>query len=216
MPNLSAPNSPRYTGWFNDQVNGKLELYYRGTLVQQFDATTITTPSTHTQTVAGAVNFDGAVDFDSTINTAGAGTWTPNVKLETVVLGTTAAIASNGAGAILPDIRWVAPVDLVIKSAFKTNISASDVTVGTSVSSASYRRFTLITNTAATGSGTNIVASLNATAAVASNLSRAFTTVASTVPAGAVVLVSHLTVGAETADGTDAAAATFQISYEAV
>lgn len=206
----TAPTSPRFNGWFYDQVNNQLKLYVRGTLVDTRSASAATIPSGVT------VNFDGPVDIDNTVNTAGAGAFTPNVKLQTVILGSTAAVASNGADAILPDIRWTAPADLVIKSAYRTNISASDVTVGTSVSSASYRRLTLVTNTAGTGSGTNIVASLNATASAASNASRSFTTVASTVPAGAIVLASHLTVGAATADGTDMAAGFIQISYELV
>lgn len=207
MPNQSSPTSPRFTGLFRDQVNGKLKLYYNGTLIRTMSATTTEESNT--------VNFDGAVDFDSTVNVQG-GTLSPNIKEHTVILGSTAAVASNGADAILPDIRWVAPADLVIKGAWRTNISASDVTVGTATSSASYRRVTLVTNTAGTGSGTNIVASLNATASAASNVSRAFTTVASTVPAGAIVLASHLTVGAATADGTDMAAGFIQIKYEEV
>lgn len=207
---------PRYTGLWKDPSTGAIKMYVAGTLVRTMTASADTIPSGVTETHGGTVNFDGAVDFDSTLNTSGAGAWTPNVKSKTVILGSTAAVASNGAGAILPDIRWVAPADLVIKSAYRTNISASDVTVGTSVSSASYRRLNLITNTAGTGSGTNIVASLNATASQASNLSRAFTTVASTVPAGAVLLASHLTVGADTADGTDMAASFIQVTYEEV
>ena len=210
MPNQASPTSPRYNGWFYDQVNNQLKLYVRGTLVKTQSSTAETVPSGVT------TNFDGPVDLDSTLNVAGAGAFSPNLKTNVAMLGSTAAVASNGAGAILPDIRWVAPADLIITSAWRTNVSASDVTAGTAVSSASYRRVTLITNTAGTGSGTNIVASLNATASAASNVSRAFTTVASTVPAGAIVLASHLTVGADTADGTDMAVAFFQIAYELV
>jgi hypothetical protein len=140
----------------------------------------------------------------------------PNLKKNTFILGSAAAIASNGADAILADIKFVAPADLVITGAWKVGQTASDVTAGTAVRSASYRRFNLITNTAGTGSGTNIVASLNATASAASNASRSFTTVASTVPAGAIIIASQLTVGAATADGTDSAAAVFTIDYELV
>lgn len=215
MPNTSTPRSARYTGLFKDMVNGLVELYYNGTVVKQWSASAETTPAGVTETHGGTVNFDGAVDFDSTID-LGSSAITPNVRIMEADLGSTAAIASNGAGAILPDVKFVAPQNLRIVSAWKENQTASDVTAGTSISSASYRRFILVTNTAGTGSGTDIVASLNATASAASNFTRAFTSVASTVPAGAIVMMSHLTVGAETADGTDAAAGIFRMAYQYV
>ena len=215
MPNQGSPTSPRFTGLFRDQANGKIELYYLGTLVTSWDASTTTIPSSQTETNSGTVNFDGAVDFDSTLNAQGA-TISPNVKRSAYNLGSTAAVASNGAGAILRDSMFVAPADLKIVAAYRINQTASDVTVGTSISSASYRRVILICNTAGTGSGTDIVASLNATASAASLGSRSFTTVASTVPAGSIIAISHLTVGAETADGTDMAASVFLMHYEYV
>ena len=60
------------------------------------------------------------------------------------------------------------------------------------------------------------MASLNATASLASLATRAFTTVASTILAGGIVLASHLTVGADTADGTDMAARKFFVAFQAV
>lgn len=129
-------------------------------------------------------------------------------------LGSTAAVASNGAGAILPDCAFVAPANIKLLSAWRMNISASDVTVGTATSSASYRR-TNILNAGTAGSGTTIMASLNATASAASLTTRAFATTANnTAPAGAILLASHLTVGAATADGTDMAAGHHLIAYE--
>lgn len=211
MPNQSAPTSPRYTGLFFDQVNGALKLYYRGTLVRTMNATSETIPSGITE------NFDGPVDVDNTFNLQG-GTGSPRSEVQVVRLGTSAAVASNGADAILPDAKFVVPSQytngILIVSAWRENISASDVTVGTSVSSASFRRLNLITNTAGTGSGTDIVASLNATASLASNATRGFTTVASTVPSGAIVMASHLTVGAATADGTDMAGCVIGFAYQ--
>lgn len=208
MPNKSTPPGSRYSGWFRDMQNGTIELYYNGTLVKTYNATTETSPSSLT------VNFDGAVDMDGATDLSGATLTEPTAnRIQYAMIGTTAAVASNGAGAILPDVVFRAPYDLQIVAAHKSNISASDVTKGTATTSASYRRTNLITNTAGTGSGTDIVASLNATASAASLVTRAFTTVASTVPAGAIVLASHLTVGAETADGTDMAAGHFHIAY---
>lgn len=190
--------SPTYSGWFNDRKDNRLTFYYNGTAIGYLDAT----------------------GFASTGGTAGGITPTSLVtraKATTVRLGTTAAIASGGANAILPDVGWVVPTSytngVLIVEAYKMNMTASDVTTGTATSSASFRRYNLITNTAGTGSGTSIVASLNATASAASAATRAFTSVASTVPAGAVVLLSHLTVGAATADGTDGAASIFELAY---
>lgn len=207
----SAPTSPLFTGLFRDQATGAVKLYYKGTLLQAWNASTSTVPSGVT------TNFDGPVDIDNTFNLQGA-TASPQVAVQVVRLGTYAAVASNGADAILPDIGWVIPTQYTngvqIVGAHRANISASDVTKGTGTSSASYRRMNLITNTAGTGSGTDIVCSLNATASAASNATRAFTTVASTVPAGALVLCSHLTVGAATADGTDMAAGILQVEYQ--
>ena len=196
------PANPQYRGWKYDAVNSRLEFYYNGTKVGHLNASgfTVTDGSTARMT-------NGLVQI------AGMAT---TLKQHVVRLGTTAAIASNGANAILPDVAFVAPADLKIVSAWRMNISASDVTTGTATSSASYRRLNLITNTAGTGSGTNIVASQNATASAASLVTRAFTTVASTVPAGAIVLASHLTVGAATADGTDTAASVIMMAYELV
>lgn len=179
MPNRNLPTGGSHTGWYRDDLNNRLELYYKGTFV-------------------GFVAADGGM------------------QRNVVKLGSTAAIASNGANSILPDTAFIAPASLKIISAWRINQEASDVTVGTLTSSASFRRVTLITNTAGAGSGTNIVASLNATASAASRVTRGFTTIASTVPTGAVILASHLTVGAATADGTDMAAGDMFIEYELV
>ncbi len=138
------------------------------------------------------------------------------LQTEVARLGTASAIDSAGAGTIEADMTFVAPADLKLVSAWRMNLTASDVTKGTAVTSASYRRMNLITNTAGTGSGTNIVASLNATASVDSKETRSFTIAASTVPANAIVLCSHLTVGANTAKGTDMAANVVMIAYELV
>lgn len=207
---LSAPTSPRFTGWWLDQDNGRLRFYYRGTYVGHMTASAFHLESAITGDFDGTMNFDGAADFDSTVDMTGG---TPSGVPVVSRVGTSAAVASNGAGAIISDVQFVAPYDLRILSAWAINISASDVTKGTGTTSASYRRFNLVTNTAGTGSGTDIVASLNATASAASLATRSFTTVASTVPAGAIVIGSHLTVGAETADGTDMAARIYEIAY---
>lgn len=128
-------------------------------------------------------------------------------------LGTSAAIGSAGANAVLGDMFWVAPGDCAIESVWKVATGASEVTAATSITSASYRRFNLL-NGGTAGTGTTIIASLNNTFSGATYGSKGFATTAnSTVPAGAVVYMSQLTVGAATADGTDAAASVFQLRY---
>lgn len=214
MANTNSPRSNRFKGWFFDGVNGRLEFWYNGTKVGHLNASGFTVTDDSTARITnGQVTTSGygAGTIDTADVTAGQA-----VKQRTVRLGTAAAVASNGAGAILSDMQWVAPSDCKIVSAWRVNISASDVTKGTGTTSASYRRMTLVTNTAGTGSGTDIVCSLNATASCASLATRAFTTVNSTVPAGAIVLASHLTVGAETADGTDMAGNIVEFVYELV
>lgn len=128
-------------------------------------------------------------------------------------LGSSAAIASNGAPAILGHSYFVANADLKIHNVWKV-ASANEATAGTAVSSASYRRFNLL-NGGTAGTGTTIMASLNNTASTAAQGKKAFATTANnTAAAGAILYLSHLTVGAATADGTDAAVSVYQIEYE--
>lgn len=198
-----APRSSTHNGWHFDAENNRLEFYYRGTKVGHLDA-------------SGFTVTDGSTSYmtNGVVQNAGL---TSALKTQVAVLGTSAAVASNGAEAILPDIAWVAPASIKVVSAWRINQTASDVTKGTATTSASYRRVNLIANTGATGTGTTILASQNATASAASLVPRSFAAVAGlTVPAGGVILASHLTVGAETGDGTDMAASIFQMAYELV
>ena len=132
-------------------------------------------------------------------------------------LGSVAAIASDGANARLQNC-FVAPANLKVLSAWKVNLAADEVTVGTATSSASYRRHQIINGGSAgtlSATASYMIASLLATSSVASLGSRAFTTTANnTVSAGELIYANQLTVGAATADGTDAAACEIQIAYE--
>lgn len=132
------------------------------------------------------------------------------------VLGTMAAIASGGANGRIASLGFVAPANLRLLSAWRQNLAADEVTVGTATSSASYRRH-LIYNGGAAGTGTStasIMASSNATASLGSNGARAFTVDTTvTASAGDILYCSQLTVGAATANGTDAAACVLQIAY---
>ena len=187
MPGTPGVN---YSGWFKNAASNRLDFYYKGTRI-------------------GHLNANGMTLVNGGIT---------NGRQPLVArLGTSAAVASDGSDAILPNTMFVAPAQMRILSAWRMNISASDVTKGTATSSASYRRLNLIANTAATGSGTTIVASLNATASAASLVTRAFATVANlTIPAGAIILASHLSVGAATGDGTDMAANIIEFAYDLV
>ena len=39
MPNVNAPKGKRYSGWFRDELNDRLELYVKGNFVTQFQST---------------------------------------------------------------------------------------------------------------------------------------------------------------------------------
>ncbi len=131
-------------------------------------------------------------------------------------LGSVAAIASNGANAKPAAVGFVAPANLRILSAWKHNLSANEVTAGTAISSASYRRH-VIGNGGSAGTATTILASLNATASAEASAARAFAVDSTvTVSAGDIIHYSQLTVGAATADGTDAAACSLQIAYQLI
>ena len=64
MPLLNAPGSSRYTGWFRDQVNNKLEVYYNGTKVAEASAAAFA--------VTGALSATTTLAATTTI-TAGTG-----------------------------------------------------------------------------------------------------------------------------------------------
>ena len=64
MPLLNAPGSSRYTGWYRDQVNGKLEVYYLGTKVAEASAAAFA--------VTGALSATTTFSATTTI-TAGTG-----------------------------------------------------------------------------------------------------------------------------------------------
>jgi hypothetical protein len=129
-------------------------------------------------------------------------------------LGTVAAIASGGANARPNPVGFVAFHDMRLLSVWKHNLSASEVTVGTATSSASYRRHRIL-NGGTAGSATTIIASLNATSSAPASGARSFTVdTAVTIARGEVVYYDQLTVGAATADGTDSAACGIQAAYQ--
>lgn len=130
-------------------------------------------------------------------------------------LGSTAAIASGGANGRLVN-GFVAPGNLRILAAWRHNLGADEVTAGTAVSSASYRRL-MLRNGGSAGTATVILASSNAQTSAASLGSRGFSLVATpTASQGDILYFDHLTVGAATANGTDMASGILQVSYQLI
>lgn len=209
MANKNIPTSPTHNGWWYDALNARLEFYFRGTKVGHLDASGMSITNDTTARMTDGLLQEAGLGAEAVTNAKLSAT----LKRKSVILGSSAAVASDGSGAILPDIIWVAPAACKIVSAWAVNNAASDVTTG---SATSYRRANLICNTQASGSGTDIVASLNAVDSRAVRVARAFATVASTVPAGGIVVLSHLTVGANSANRTDMAVRIWGLEYELV
>jgi len=203
LANTDSPRpagANRFKGWYFDAVNNRLEYWFNGTKVG------------HINTSGQSITDDVTARMsDGLLQTAGEA----SAARQYFVRASAAALASNGANALV-GLNLYASKTIVIDSVWAVNLTASDVTTGTATSSASFRRVTLVCNTAATGTGTDIIASLNATASAAAGASRGFTIAASTIPAGGLAQMSQLTVGAATADGTDAAAREYTIAYHYV
>ncbi len=212
MPKVDAPKNSKFGGWFRDDANNRLEMFVGTLKVGHLDTSgfSITDDSTARMT-NGLLQTEGLGNNIVTNVKAAAA-----IKIHQHKMGTVNSTASNGAASIIAEEVFIAPQECKIVSAWAMNISASDATKGTATTQTSYRRVNLIANTAAAGTGTHVVASLNATASAASWATRAFAVIASTVPAGGVVRISHLTVGAATADGTDMAERVITIAYELV
>lgn len=198
-PGGGSAVAPKFSGWFRDDVNSRLEFYYRGTKVGHLDASGFSVTDDTTARITNGL-----------VQPAGLAT---AVRVQEWH-GKVAAIASDGSGALVSGEVFLAPAACKILSAWSVNGTASDVTKGTATTSASYRRFTLVCNTAAAGTGTHVMASCNPTASAAAWATRAWTAVASTIPAGGIVQISHLTVGANTDGGTDSAEKNVVIHYE--
>ena len=78
MPLKNVPQSAtRHTGWFNDQINNRLELYYNSTLVAHATATTFvpavatTSPSTLASTTTITAGTGLTVTTGNSVITAG-------------------------------------------------------------------------------------------------------------------------------------------------
>jgi gamma-glutamyltranspeptidase len=132
---------------------------------------------------------------------------------------THASLASNGASAaygIGTDAQRfrVPQAGIIIGADWEATGASQAATVSTS-----YRRFTVY-NASTDGSGTAVLGSLNLSATLASNATRAFTmqssTASLTVPAGAIIAVSQTTVGGNDSNGTVVVAGGVHIKFRPI
>lgn len=71
MPNLNAPASKRYNGWYRDQVNGVLEWYHNGTKIGQANGATVTWSGASAATALTASTGDITATAGHLVATAG-------------------------------------------------------------------------------------------------------------------------------------------------
>jgi hypothetical protein len=71
MPNLNAPASKRYNGWYRDQVNGVLEWYHNGTKIGQASGATVTMSGASAATALTASTGDITATAGHVVATAG-------------------------------------------------------------------------------------------------------------------------------------------------
>lgn len=97
MPKRNAPaNGTRYTGWFKDDVNNVLEMYYNGTKVAQASgsAFTVTGALTSPSTIASTTTITAGSSIVATTTVAAGTTITAGTGL-TVTTGNTTTTAGD-------------------------------------------------------------------------------------------------------------------------
>lgn len=116
MPKRNTPaNSVRYTGWFNDQVNNVLELYYNGTKVAQASVSAFT--------VSGALTSPSTIASTTTI-VAGSSL----ASTTTTTVGTGLTVTTGGALISAGDVKITAGNErLGVISAFATTEPTSAI-----------------------------------------------------------------------------------------
>jgi hypothetical protein len=125
-------------------------------------------------------------------------------------IGSVAAVASNGAAAILTDPSFIAPDNIKVLSVWRIIAGTIDNSVG---GAASYRRLAMVAGTATTA--TRGIASADTTASLAAWSNQKFTMAGTpTLSKGETLYISHSTVGGDLNGGTILAQQRFQLSYE--
>ncbi len=127
-----------------------------------------------------------------------------------------ASVASDGANAIVGSIGancFRAPRAMQLESAWWEPTGADNTATPNTLS---YRRVTVL-DAGPNGAGTTVLASLDLTASLASNTTRAFSLIATpTVPKGNVIAVQHATVGGAHSDGTVLRAGQFHLNWSPI
>ena len=102
MPKRNTPsNTTRYTGWYNDQVNNVLELFYNGTKVAQASASAFT--------ITGALTSPSSIASTTTIVAGSTITATTSVAAGTTVTAGTGLTVTTGNSTITAgDLRITA------------------------------------------------------------------------------------------------------------
>ena len=89
MPFANVPrNATKYTGWFKDQINSVLELYYDGTKVAQASASAFT--------IVGALTSPSTIVSTTTITAGTSILATTSVEATTTVLAGTGTTVTTG------------------------------------------------------------------------------------------------------------------------
>ncbi len=116
MPIQNVPqNTSKYTGWFKDQINDVLELYYNGTKVAQASASAFT--------VTGALTSPSTIASTTTVTSG-----TSMVATTTVTAGTGLTVTTGNATVTAGDVRITAGNErLGVVSAFMTTEPTSAV-----------------------------------------------------------------------------------------
>lgn len=120
MPLLNAPGSSRYTGWFRDQVNNKLEVYYNGTKVAEASAAAFA--------VTGALSATTTLAATTTI-TAGTGL-TVTTGNGTIAVGDARVTAGNVRLGAVETFGTTEPTSAVVMKAGTAPVGAITTSTG--------------------------------------------------------------------------------------
>lgn len=123
MPLVNAPinGKTRYTGWWHDQINSVLELYYAGTKVAQASSSAFT--------ITGAVTSPSSIAATTSVTSGTTITATTSVSAGTTVTAGTGLTVTTGNSVVSAgDVRITAGNErLGVVSAFATTEPTSAV-----------------------------------------------------------------------------------------
>ena len=82
MPNISSPNSSIYNGWFYNMVDGRYDMYIRGTKVVHI--------------TAAELQVDQALDVNGASNFAGEGEFAANLHVQLTLEAGDGTVGADG------------------------------------------------------------------------------------------------------------------------